>query len=536
MTIHSEDSYIFHDITVMFSEYGYPGQGDRERARIKEIPVKVGSKTYSPDIVFYQEGHPVLIVEAKRKGKSEADSKAQAWSYLKCYPEDEKWLPKGRKPKFIATAIGSDITFYRHEFEILGGELKESLERVSGFISWDELLREYGLEPEFKPLTLGPEDLAGYITEIVSIHKLRLESKFTAEHIRRAVSQVFSILRDGENWQARRPYTDLDGRRSRQAMLRHLARMYDLKASLNPVNATAFRKLMIQAFQGGIFRQYLTPQVIIDFMVDLVDPQPHWKALDFECGSGGFLGALISRGLQIENLRGIDIDELPCLVAKTYLAFLKGIKDEDMENIPIEKANGLLPHGNDWDLVISNPAGSQKYPHGNLTGIYRHLDRDLDCNGNDDPVREYNFSIQQAVTSIKVGGVICLILPDGFFTNSNDEFLRRYVGKYCQVQAIISLPRGVFKIGVPSRSGKRKGLLRSMKMSILLARKVMEVEKGSGIDGRYSEWSENIFIASVGRPSGENRRKSINEWLGFCLNEILERFIVWRRKGTLPIS
>ena len=35
----SEDSYVFHNIIPLLSKLGYPGIGDDERVKIKEVPI-----------------------------------------------------------------------------------------------------------------------------------------------------------------------------------------------------------------------------------------------------------------------------------------------------------------------------------------------------------------------------------------------------------------------------------------------------------------------------------------------------------------
>src|SRR3989344_198097 len=61
------------------------------------------------------------------------------------------------------------------------------------------------------------------------------------------------------------------------------------------------------------FEEKITPDV-----VKSLDKKT--KVLDFECGSGGFLAAAIDKGVPLENIRGVDIGELPYIIAKTYLA------------------------------------------------------------------------------------------------------------------------------------------------------------------------------------------------------------------------
>lgn len=70
-----EDSHIIHDILPAFADYGYPRAGDTENLKIKgDVRIRMGSSFKEPDVVFYAEGIPVLLVESKKQGKSKQDA------------------------------------------------------------------------------------------------------------------------------------------------------------------------------------------------------------------------------------------------------------------------------------------------------------------------------------------------------------------------------------------------------------------------------------------------------------------------------
>ncbi len=186
-------------------------------------------------------------------------------------------------------------------------------------------------------------------------------------------------------------------------------------------------------------------------------------------------------------------------------------------------------------MVIGNPAGGNKYdPEGELNDIEEVLDNledDLDNNGRPDSFSEYNFSIQQAVRSSKVGGKICLVLPESFFANSTDELLRKYLIKYCKIYAIVSLPRGVFRKGTTTRTVSSGSASSSQKMSILFAVKNREVEEGSGIDDDLEQKNYSIFLASIKKPDDVDI--SIDDWLDPLLERTLKEWINWTKRQNL---
>ena len=229
---------------------------------------------------------------------------------------------------------------------------------------------------------------------------------------------------------------------------------------------------------------------------------------------------------------GIDIDSLPHVIAKTYLAiyfcrFGKG----NIDSIPIYCRNGLFYYGNDWDLVIGNPAGSSQYRGDDLEKALENLKSDLDLDRKPDSFSEYNFSVQQAVRSARVGGKICLILPEGFFSNSQDEILRKYVAKHCRVLSVISLPRGVFKVGTDVRQAQKGRRTASMKMSILYAEKIREVRNKGGIDSSGIDLDYPVFFANI-NPS-ESTKGEIKDWLEPRLDVILRQWQVWQESQVL---
>lgn len=80
----SEDSHIFNDIIPALADYGYPHAGNSDQLKIKDIRVRMGSTYKFPDVVYYHDGDPILLVEAKKH--SGEDALSQAFSYVKLFP------------------------------------------------------------------------------------------------------------------------------------------------------------------------------------------------------------------------------------------------------------------------------------------------------------------------------------------------------------------------------------------------------------------------------------------------------------------
>jgi len=524
-----EIAYIIQNILPLFaSQFDFPLPEDEKNTKIDEIPIRIASSVKKPDVVYYQDGIPVFLIEAKKEGKSETDAVDQALSYIRNYPVD-KFSKSSIKPRFFAVTIGKQVIFYAHRFEIEQNNFKDWAEKLDSPITFTELLEEYGLKKVEKKEIFTPEVFRKEVlNELGPLYKLG--EKITPEVVKNVALQVLAFLQYGKDYPGHRPYIDLERQKDRQAQIRQVYEKFDWINSLGPDIAKEFRSYILRSFQGTNLNQYLTEQCVIAFMVNLIgDLTPNTKVLDFECGSGGFLAAVIDKGVELENIRGVDIDELPYIIAKNYLAlYFKKTGNEEIDTLPILKDNGLFYQGNNWDLVIGNPAGGSKYEHGDFEKIEENLDLDLDRNGKRDSISEYNLSIQQSVSSAKINGKICLVLPEGFFSNSRDEFLRKYVANNCKVLAIISLPRGVFKKGTSTKQQQKGSQTSSQKMSILLIEKTKDIEKERPIgELDISELDYPVFLAIVAEP--ESRIGVIEDWLEPELNVVLEQWQQWQQ-------
>jgi SAM-dependent methyltransferase len=401
-------------------------------------------------------------------------------------------------------------------------------------LTFDELLEQYGLIKGYKAKPLGPESFRkDFLNELVASYNISQDGRITREVIKNVSWHILNYLGNQKTYVNRYPYTELDNELFRQEHIKDLHRRFDLVSSICPEIAEQFRSFILRAFQGTALNQYLTEQCVIAFMFDLIGAvNPVWKMLDFECGSGGFLAAAAKKGTPIENMLGIDIDELPFIVAKTYLAlYFKKAGKTEIEQIPVRQANGLFFVGDDWNLVLGNPAGSAKYERDDIDEVLNNLESDLEQDGRSDKFSEYNFSVQQAVRSCKIGGKICLVLPEGIFSNSQDEFLRKYIARHCSVLAIVSLPRGVFKKGTSTRTVNSGSQTASMKMSILYAEKTSPIIDGEGIELDDAEIGYPVFLANISPP--ESTSGSICDWLEPRLRLVLEEWKKWQIENHL---
>src|SRR3990172_13057084 len=102
----SENSYIANEILpLLASGFGYPFNNS-EQVKINDVPIfraSGGRSGATIDIVYYWNGEPVLLIEAKREHRSHEAALNQALDYLRNFPVNHKeFAPSGIQPKFLA--------------------------------------------------------------------------------------------------------------------------------------------------------------------------------------------------------------------------------------------------------------------------------------------------------------------------------------------------------------------------------------------------------------------------------------------------
>src|SRR5690606_30562057 len=63
---------------------------------------------------------------------------------------------------------------------------------------------------------------------------------------------------------------------------------YNLSDTSDDIKGIAFEEFLGRTFRGEL-GQFFTPRTIVDYMVDVLDPEEGEKICDPCCGSGGFL-------------------------------------------------------------------------------------------------------------------------------------------------------------------------------------------------------------------------------------------------------
>ena len=203
--------------------------------------------------------------------------------------------------------------------------------------------------------------------------------------------------------------------------------------------------LMILGSQGDL-GQFRTPRHIIDFIVEVLDPQPNEKILDPACGTAGFLISAYKHiiknnpnmdydaklALISKNITGYDIEPSMVRIAEMNL-FLHGATDPDIREYD------TLTYEDHWeekfDVILANPPFMT--PKG---GITPHKKFTIKAK------RSEVLFVDYIDEHLKSSGRAGIIVPEGVLFNSATAYkdLRKKIIKKNLV-AIVSLPGGVFQ-------------------------------------------------------------------------------------------
>lgn len=281
----------------------------------------------------------------------------------------------------------------------------------------------------------------------------------------------------------------------------------NLSGSDVDVKGRAFQKVIGPTVRSGM-GQYFTPEPVIKFMVDVVQPNINELILDPFCGSGHFLSQCLefvknhfNRHLSNKfhefafgKLHGIEKSDRMVRIAMTDMR----LHGDGHSNIRCTDA--LLDFTNypdlepaSFDIILTNP------PFGSLLtkeAIAQLGFFELAKEKNSVPLEI--LGLERCIQFLRPGGRMGIVLPDSILSNRGTHYVREWLHQYAKLRAIVSLPIETF-----SPFGA------NIKTSMLFLRKW---ETG---ESRTSEYKiELIRIDNVGYDaSGRNK----NEKSDLCI-------------------
>jgi len=186
--------------------------------------------------------------------------------------------------------------------------------------------------------------------------------------------------------------------------------------------------------------QFFTPEPVARFMYRLAKARAGQRVMDPCCGDGAFIRAAPA---------GCEV--FGCELDKRFHAALKKLLSPH-RFIPGDALTELRPFHETFDLVIGNPPFSAQAHLESRPEVLQQYDLGskpfassrLSCS----PLRHSQclevLFLELFWRLAKPGGRIAIILPDGPLANGPFAYVRRWLLERAQVEAIVSLPRGVF--------------------------------------------------------------------------------------------
>ena len=301
-------------------------------------------------------------------------------------------------------------------------------------------------------------------------------------------------------------------------VVEHLQELAINKIDLD-TKGVAFERFMEDFFKGKM-GQFFTPREIINFCVEMMNPERSDLVIDPACGSGGFLLNALDRvrkfaesnydekeawehwhKFAMNNLYGIEINDQIARVCKMNMIIHDDghtniISTDSLKNVDEITKQHKGFKKNSFDILLTNP------PFGAIVKSTEkdYLDKYELGKDKKNQKTEILF-IERCLDFLKPNGKMAIVLPDGILTNSSLQYVRDFLMGKSQILAVVSLPQIAF-----THFGA------GVKSSLVFVRKKKDNEK-SGNYPIFMAIAEHIGYDATGR------KDVIND-----LNTILEEY------------
>lgn len=253
--------------------------------------------------------------------------------------------------------------------------------------------------------------------------------------------------------------------------------IHELPLTEGDTKGDLYEYLLSKLTTAGINGQFRTPRHIIRLMVDMLEPKPTETVGDPACGTGGFLVSVMEYLLQTYTSKEAIIEEADPETGAIEKIYTGDLLEKHREHIRSDMFHGfdfdatmlriaamnLMLHGVDdpdihyqdtlsagftdrfpnaakdgFDLILANPPfkGSLDFEdvHPGLLRQVKTKKTEL-------------LFVALILRMLKNGGRSATIVPDGVLFNSSGAHrqLRELLVECNQLEAVISLPSGVFK-------------------------------------------------------------------------------------------
>ncbi len=448
----------------------------QQRVKTPEQKSKLHGKR--PDYTLYQSGsdEPIAIIEAKKQGQSIQDAIKQGTEYANLLDAPIVFATDGVFTKAIHAKYNKPLKLNGEDVDELIREalalqyltvpevntlnkrvVQSRSELISIFETVNNLLREEGLQQGLERFTEFSNIL---FLKVLSEIEDSKESLGGTSKINKAYRWDYFKNKKGN---------DLVSYIS-DTVLKWFAKEYNddtifqglkithpdnLKVIINLLNDLQLTDINAD-IKGDAFEYFIrsysasnpsdlgeifTPRHIVKTVVKLVNPKIGETIYDPFAGTGGMLivafkhildgmahTASNQKTLKEKTLYGAE------LTRTASIAKMNMILAGDGHNNIIRQDSLANPVDGKYNAVITNFPFSQKTRYGDLYAI-PNRNGDIICP-------------QHCLRSIKNGGRMAIIAPDGFLNNKNSgaySDVRHYLLENAKLQSVVSLPRGAFE-------------------------------------------------------------------------------------------
>jgi len=231
---------------------------------------------------------------------------------------------------------------------------------------------------------------------------------------------------------------------------------------------------LINPEQKGDKGQYFTPRHVVRMCVEMLNPKQDEKCLDPACGPCGFMIHTLKHVTESdkfkrkwgreaeakrkeyaqENLYAIDFDQKLAKVAKvmmlimgdgkTHVFRVNSLDPREWKNHPHRV--GDFVRDDEFDVVMTNPPFAGEITQAEVLGGY-----DLAYKG--DPTKNKRANkierdvlfIERCLRFLRPGGRMAIVLPQGIFNNTTEQFIRDYAMQHARLLGVVGLHGNMFK-------------------------------------------------------------------------------------------
>lgn len=211
-----------------------------------------------------------------------------------------------------------------------------------------------------------------------------------------------------------------------------------------------YEYMLNQMATSGELGQFRTPKHIRDMMVELIAPAPDDDICDPACGTAGFLTSAVSyirehyepsmTDVQWSHFTGpafsgFDTDPVMTRLSAMNLVLHGVTHPQIKQQDSVSKKNPIVAK---YDVILANPP---------FTGSVNKATIDDNLRAVVDTPKTELLFVALFLRMLKTGGRCACIVPDGvvFGSTKAHKQLRKELVEKHNLQAVISLPQGVFK-------------------------------------------------------------------------------------------